>query len=136
MMKELPDEAIDIVVEYANRAESPLTSIVIGPWGGALARVDPTATAFAYRNISWDVSIFPQWTDPVESGTHNGWARNLADALKPFSSDGHVISFLDEEPDAVIRASFGPNYDRLRLIKKKYDPGNFFRVCQNIEPAD
>ena len=32
-------------------------------------------------------------------------------------------------------AYWGPNVDRLRGVKAKYDPENFFRVNQNIQPA-
>ena len=40
-----------------------------------------------------------------------------------------------EEGEDRIRATYGDNYDRLAVIKKKYDPINFFRVNQNIKPA-
>jgi FAD/FMN-containing dehydrogenase len=63
------------------------------------------------------------------------WARTMADALNRFSSGGYLLNFLSEENPDTIRAAFGENYQRLAELKKKYDPTNFFRLNQNIEPA-
>jgi FAD/FMN-containing dehydrogenase len=55
--------------------------------------------------------------------------------MQPFSSGGYLLSFLDQEPDNIIKAAFGSNYDRLARVKKAYDPTNFFRVNHNVLPA-
>jgi FAD binding domain-containing protein/berberine-like enzyme len=135
MFADLSDQAIDVIVKQANRMTSPLSSIVIGCYGGAMSRVGPSETAFPHRTELWDIGIFPQWTDPSESATHVGWARGMSEALNPFVSGGHVISFLDQETDSVIRSAFGSNHGRLAMIKKNYDPSNFFRVNQNVLPS-
>ena len=44
------------------------------------------------------------------------------------------MNFLGEEGEDTIKAAFGPNYDRLKAIKMKYDPENFFCMNQNIKP--
>jgi hypothetical protein len=55
--------------------------------------------------------------------------------LRPFSADAHLASVLDVEAEEVIDTAFGANLPRLRAIKRKYDPTNFFRVNYNIKPA-
>jgi Berberine and berberine like len=134
-VKELSDAAIDLIVEHANRAESPLSAVVIEFYGGAAGRVENAATAFAQRQAEYDIGIMAQWTDAAESERHIAWARDLSDALKPYSSGGYLLNFLSEESPDTIRAAFGSNYPRLVELKNKYDPTNFFSLNQNIRPT-
>jgi hypothetical protein len=134
-VRKLSDEAISILVDHANQATSPLTALVIEYYGGAASRVGVSDTAFAHREAQYDIGILTQWVDVEESRQHIEWTRRLADALRPFSSGAYLLNFLGEEDESTIKAAFGPNYDRLRAIKKKYDPTNFFHINQNIEPA-
>lgn len=133
----LDDQAIAVIIDHANRAASPLTAIAIEYYGGAASRVGVADTAFAHRAAEYDIGVLTQWADPAESPRHIAWARSLAAALEPFASGAHLLNFLGEDEDhKAIRGAFGANYERLRAVKKKYDPTNFFRVNQNVEPAD
>ena len=134
-LTELSDQAIDLAVEHANRASSPLTAIVLEFYGGAAGRVGATDTAFAQRQGRYNIGIMAQWTDPAEAGQHIAWARECADAFKPHSSGGYLLNFLAEEGQDTIKAAFGVNYQRLAELKREYDPTNFFRINQNISPA-
>jgi hypothetical protein len=129
------DAAIDVVVDRANRAASPLGAIVVEYYGGAAGRVRASGTAFAHWAAEYDIGALARWTDPSEAERHIEWARSLAAALEPFASGAYLLNFLDEEDRATIQAAFGANYKRLRAVKKKYDPDNFLRVNQNIGPA-
>jgi len=135
VMLAAPDTAIDLIVEHANRAQSPLTAVVIEFYGGAAARVGNAETAFAQRQTEYDIGIMAQWTDAGESDRHIAWARDMSDALKPHSSGGYLLNFLAEESPDTIRAAFGSNYARLVELKSKYDPSNFFNLNQNVKPA-
>ena len=134
-VRELSDEVIDLLVEHANRARSPMSAVVMELYGGAAGRVGRAETAFAQRQAEYDIGIMAQWTDPSESETHIAWARGLAEALGPHSSGRRLPNFIGEEDAATVRSVFGENYPRLAEIKKTYDPTNFFRVNQNIQPA-
>jgi FAD/FMN-containing dehydrogenase len=54
-------------------------------------------------------------------------------ALHPHSSGAAYVNFMmHDEGDERVRATYGANYEKLARVKHKYDPGNFFRVNQNI----
>jgi hypothetical protein len=135
MMRDLPDDAIRTIVGQAKTMLPPYSSIVIGCYGGAMRRVAANETAFPHRQEMWDVGFFAQWTDEDDGKPHVAWARKAYDAMQPFASNGSVLSFLGADEDEAIRRAFGENYGRLRAVKKRYDPENFFQVNHNIEPA-
>jgi FAD/FMN-containing dehydrogenase len=135
LQRELSDDAIRAIVEHANRLSSPLSFVVLEYYGGAAGRVSNEATAFPHRNLPWDILFLAQWTDPAQTNTHRDWARCGEELLRPFSANAHLLSALDVEEEEVIKTAFGANLQRLAAIKKKYDPTNFFRVNQNIDPG-
>jgi len=134
-LRELSDEAIEVLIENANQVTSPLTSVMIEFYGGAASRVSVAQTAFAQRETQYGIGILTQWTEKADSNRHIQWTRNFAEALQPFSSGRYLLNFLGQESEDVVKAAFGPNYERLVTIKNKYDPTNFFRLNQNIEPT-
>ncbi len=135
LQKSLPDDAIARIVEHGNQMQSPLSFLAIEQYGGAAGRVAKDATAYPHRDLHWHVIFGAQWTDPAETA-HREWAREGEHALMPYSAHAHLSSALDVESDEVIDTAFGANLARLRAIKGKYDPENFFQVNYNIKPAN
>ena len=74
--------------------------------------------------------------EAADANALKSWGRSYWDAIHPHNMEGGYVNFMmgDESP-AKLKASYGPNYDRLAQVKAKYDPNNFFRVNQNIAPA-
>ncbi len=144
-LRELGDGAITALAENAARRPSPLTSLDLLALGGAFGRVPSDAAAFAERGAAYLVAIESNWDDPADDEANIAWARETARDLQRFSSGGTYLNFpgFGEEGEALIRASYGANYERLQAIKAKYDPENFFRHNFNIrgdggqaEPGD
>jgi FAD/FMN-containing dehydrogenase len=132
----LSDEVIDVFAGHSE--EMPVPSAcqsIIFPWGGQVARVSPDVTPMAQRDARWVAHPFALWEDAADDERHLAWARGISAALKPFSTGGTYLNFIGNEGQDRVRAAFGDNYDRLAQIKAQYDPDNFFRFNQNIEPA-
>ncbi len=130
--KELSNEFIDTVIDYAEKKTSPLTAIFLSHLHGALTRVSPEAMAFGLRESQWDFDITAQWTEPTEADQHIAWTRDCWQAVEPFSR-GVYVNYLDSDDGmSRVRAAYGANYNRLVAVKRKYDPSNFFRHNNNI----
>jgi FAD/FMN-containing dehydrogenase len=134
-LRDLSDEAIRTIVEHCAFAPTEQTQVVIEHMHGAASRVPATATAFGLRRVSYSINIMPAWSDPALAEKCISWARALSERLEPFGAFDSYVNYLADEGAAAVRASYGVNYPRLSLLKKKYDPDNFFRSNQNIAPA-
>jgi len=131
----LPDELIDIAAEQFSTVPSPMTAILLEHFHGAVTRVGVTETAVPHRAEGWNLLIPSVWTDPAETEANISWTRETFAALRPHFGTGRWLNYLgDDQADDAIRAAYGPNYDRLREVKRRYDPDNVFHLNHNIEP--
>jgi FAD/FMN-containing dehydrogenase len=135
VLREISDDAIDIVVEHFASVSSPLSIPFFQQSGGAMRRGD---TAYAHRDALYILVLTTQWRDPAESEHHVRWTRELWQALQPYATGGVYLNHIGREEDDgadQVRAAYGTNYQRLAELKQKYDPTNLFRHNQNIKPA-
>jgi hypothetical protein len=131
---ELPDEVIDITVDHSLRINSPLTTFVIWQLGGAVARVGEDETAFGGRSAGHTFNIAGITETEEGFEEEREWARDFWSALEPYHTSVYV-NFLMEEGEERIRQAYGAKkYDRLKSLKRRYDPHNLFRLNQNINP--
>ena len=132
---ELTDEVIDITVDHSLRINSPLTAFPIWQSGGAVARVGEDETAFGGRSAGHTFNITAVTATAEGFDQEREWVRNFWSALEPYHTSFYV-NFLMEEGEERIRRAYGAKkYDRLKALKRRYDPDNFFRLNQNIGPA-
>lgn len=130
----LTDEVIEIAVEYGNRISSPMSSLAMWQMGGAVARVAENDTAFHGRRAGFTFNINGNTETAEGFERERMWARSYWTALEPHHTSVYVNFLMDEGADRV-RAAYGPEkYDRLKALKGRYDPTNFFRLNQNISP--
>src|SRR5690242_15646270 len=104
-----------------------------------MRRVRRSATALWHRDVPLMISCDSIWTDPADDAAGITWARETWASLRPYSRDGGVyvnfVTDLAEGGDALARAAYGSNYDRLVALKNQYDPTNLFRANVNIRPT-
>lgn len=132
---EVSDGLIDVLLDYAGRIPDPNTEIAFAQLGGAISREPLESTAYAHRDAQFLINVHGRWEDPAKDSECIGWARSLFQACAPYSTGGVYVNFLTQDEQERVKAAYGPNYERLAAVKKQYDPGNLFRVNQNIRPA-
>ena len=132
--RELKDGLLDTIVEFAGELPSPHCEIFIGQLGGQVARVAADATAFGNRDANFVMNVHGRWNSPAEDKAGIAWAREVYRRTLPFATGGAYSNFLTAEETDRVKSAFGANYARLAQVKKTYDPGNFFRLNQNIRP--
>jgi FAD/FMN-containing dehydrogenase len=133
----LSDEAIDRMMAQAAIRPSFRSDCILWHLGGAITDVPETSTAFGRRSAPFLFTAESTWSDPAENEPNISWARETLKHMEPYSHGGLYLNFagFGEEKEALVRAAYGPNYDRLTQVKRDYDPTNLFRMNLNIEPA-
>jgi FAD/FMN-containing dehydrogenase len=133
----LDDAAIDSIVDQFASTPSTMTAIGIEHFHGAVTRVGVTETAVPHREPGHNMFITSVWMDPEATGANIAWTRDAFSTIRPHLADRRWLSYLDDDDGAseVIRMAYGPNYQRLADIKRRYDPDNVFQSNHNIEPA-
>ncbi|HET9346288.1 MAG TPA: FAD-binding oxidoreductase [Candidatus Limnocylindrales bacterium] len=135
MLDELDDETIDLILERVAAPSSPTAITEIRVLGGAMARIPADATAFAHRDARILLALITPFEDPAEAPVHEAWTQSYIEEVLP-KGRGVYSNFLADEGEERIREAYpAATYERLSEIKRAYDPGNLFRLNQNIVPA-
>jgi len=133
--REVTDSALTTLVERWNERTSDRAQLYMQQMGGAIADVDEEATAFGGRDTEFVYMALGGWEPGEDPTPHVEWSRGTWSALRPDAVDGVYVNFDSDDDAGRVRATYGDKYERLRRLKAKYDPGNLFRLNQNIEPA-
>jgi FAD/FMN-containing dehydrogenase len=132
----LSDGLIDAMAERYASVPSPMTPILLEHFHGAVTRVPVTDTAVPHREPGWNLLIPSVWMDPAETDANIAWTRETHAAFAPHLAERRWLNYLgDDQGQDAIRAAYGPNYDRLAALKRRYDPDNVFHLNHNIVPS-
>ena len=130
MVKTITPELVDTLIE--SFVPDPRLAFFTHTAGGAVKRVDETATAFPHRNAETMILVLAFWTDPEEDHEWMAAGREWFAKLAPFTGGYYDNIEYDGEETA---GNYGPAFERLAAVKAKYDPDNLFRMNSNIKPA-
>ncbi|SNQ51757.1 FAD linked oxidase domain protein [Frankia canadensis] len=135
-LPDLSDGVIDTIVERVSSITSPLS--LLNGWmiGGAVSRVDPSATAIGERETGFELRTIAVWQPGApDADRHTAWVRDGWEALRAHSAGRQYATFLADEGAAGVRAAYGDQLARLVAVKDRYDPTNVFRLNANIAPS-
>jgi FAD/FMN-containing dehydrogenase len=135
-VRELPDEAIDVLLERIVALGRPPGGILIESLHGAPKEADAATAAVGFRHAAFNVSAMATWQEAGLDELHIEWARDTAAAIEPWAVSGGYVNYMQaDEPIERVRAAFGGEaFERLQALKRRYDPNNVLRRNQNIPP--
>jgi Berberine and berberine like len=136
-LETVPDEAIDLIVE--GFAQSPPSCDVAFNFAhymhGQVCCVASEATAFGLRKAgAVHLGFWTQWKEPAQASACMAWSNKMFERLQPYSGGRIYSDYMSETGELAAKRVYGSNYPRLALLKKKYDPVNFFHLNQNVLP--
>jgi FAD/FMN-containing dehydrogenase len=112
--------------------------LIIEAADGAVNSIAPDATAFVHRDNLFVAQYQARWrhgAPPDVAAANVEWADALYADAKPYRSGFAYQDYIDPRLANWEHAYYGENLPRLREIKAKYDPDDFFRFTQSIPPA-
>ncbi len=133
--KDISDETVEIMADCFRTAPSIMSGLLVEHLHGAVTRIGATDTAFPHRAPGYNLVLTAEWLDPADDGENIAWAKQTFDALAPHMADAAYVNYLDTDDTSRVRAAYGPNWERLVKLKRRYDPDNVFHLNQNIDPA-
>ncbi|OBI97067.1 oxidoreductase [Mycobacterium alsense] len=131
----VPDGAVDAHARFTEELPTMHSTMHLYPVDGAVHRVGRTDTAWASRDVNFSQVIAGVDPDPANKEVLQRWTKSYWEATHPYSAGGAYVNFMMDEGQDRVRATYGPNYQRLSEIKAQYDPANLFHINQNIVPA-
>jgi FAD/FMN-containing dehydrogenase len=136
-VRELPDELLDELLHRIVALGRPPGGILIESLHGGPKDADATSAALGFRSAAFNVSAMATWQDAGLDEEYIRWTRETTAAIEPWSVSGGYANYMQaDEPLERVRAAFGDDaFERLRALKRRYDPENVLRRNQNIPPA-
>lgn len=134
-LDDLSDGLIAELVDRLHALPGAYTIVGIEPLGGAIARVDPEATAFPHRTVRYNLSAWTGWIEPGDDAENIAWTRSFHSAIAPHAANGVYANYLDRDDADRVEAAFGPNLARLTRLKATFDPDGLFRADPGPQPG-
>jgi hypothetical protein len=130
----LSDGAIDTMVEYVPQMVGAFTATYFDPMGGAISRIDGSATPYGGRSTQYGFHIIAGWMDAEEDESVLDWANEFHEAMAAHATGGVYVNLIADDETDRIPSAYGGNYPRLVELKQKWDPTNLFTSNYNIPP--
>jgi len=122
-----------LAIEWLDKIDAPMRALQLRVLGGAMAQVPEDATAYANRKQPIMVNIASFYETEAEKQARQAWVDEFSDALDQGDSSAYVGFLGPHEQDRLLDAYPQPTLDRLKTVKKTYDPDNVFKLNFNLK---
>src|SRR5690606_1650509 len=130
-INEFPPELVATMADGFEAHPDRDTVVFFQHSGGAIGRVEASATAFPQRRSMANMFAVVSWPLELDGAEHVRYVKDYWKTLEPFT-DGYYTNEVANEAQKVVDANYQGNLGRLRTLKRKYDPTNLFRLNANI----
>lgn len=135
----MDEDALDTITAVAAALPGRGTSVDIHHLGGAFSRVPARSTAFPHRTARFWMTLNGYWREPGEDAAFTEFAERAEGAMTRLGERGEYVNFRAREytgplSELTRRVCGEETYRRLQQVKRRYDPGNLFRVNYNVAP--
>jgi FAD binding domain/Berberine and berberine like len=130
----LEDSTIDRLMEAVATIPSSETIIELAYLGGAAAQVGARETAFGDRSAPFVLTLLANWSEVRDDDENISWVRGLFNRLRPAMKPGVYVNFMSGDEQDRVTEAYQERWERMVAVKSHYDPNNFFRLNQNVQP--
>jgi hypothetical protein len=130
----LDDGSMDLMMEAVAQIPSPDTMIELAYLGGAAAQVAAHETSFGDRSAPFVLTLLANWSEASADADNISWVRSLFNKLRPAMKPGVYVNFMSGDEQDRVPEAYRERWERMVAVKSHYDPGNFFRMNQNVQP--
>jgi hypothetical protein len=127
---------VQIMIDAMPSIPSPNTQIELAYLGGVAGRVAASETAFGDRSAPFIMNLLADWVDPREDAANVAWVRGVFASLRPAMKPGVYVNFMSDDEQERVPEAYHERWERMVKVKSHYDPKNFFRLNQNVLPAN
>ncbi|MFF6999449.1 FAD-binding oxidoreductase [Streptomyces sp. NPDC008313] len=107
-------------------------SVALTALGGAVNRVDPTATAFVHRRSRMLAQYIASWRAGTSGSTAQSWLDAAHRSMAPHAAGTAYQNYTDPTLTDWRRSYYAESAPHLKSVKSHYDPENFFTFPQSL----
>ncbi|MEV1020565.1 FAD-binding oxidoreductase [Streptomyces sp. NPDC050264] len=130
--RSLSDAGVRALLKQLETVTAGAGSVAFTALGGAINRVDPTATAFVHRRSRMLAQYIVSWRPGTSGTAAQGWLKKAHTAMRPYASGAAYQNYTDATLTDWKQAYYGAAADRLTKVKRQYDPSGFFSFPQSL----
>jgi hypothetical protein len=130
----LDDNSIDRLMDAVTTIPSSETMIELAYVGGAAGEIAAHETSFGDRSAPFVLTLLANWSEASADARNISWVRELFNQLRPAMKPGVYVNFMSGDEQDRVPEAYRERWGRMVAVKSHYDPGNFFRLNQNVKP--
>jgi|JI10StandDraft_1071094.scaffolds.fasta_scaffold192297_2 FAD/FMN-containing dehydrogenase len=129
---EMSEDGINIALTEMDKGFAGSVGLAFDGYGGQIANVRASETAFVHRDARSVIQYFCQWQNNKTADARMAHVRAVHKSLRPYVSGYAYVNYCDTDIADWAQAYWGGNLERLIEVKSKWDPNNFFKHAQSI----